>query len=110
MPSAHGSPSHDRLERAEQPRHVRVAGPAEHPVELDVGVDAGGDPAEHLEDGLLLEDHAGVALLGVEDPRRGVQRQLGVGLLVNVTSPTDGRRRSISDSRYCAAAGSYRAS
>ena len=39
-----------RLERSEQPRHVRVAGAGQHPVELDVGVDARGDAAEHLED------------------------------------------------------------
>ena len=53
MPSGHGSPSASvDLEGAEQPRHVRVAGAGQHPVELDVGVDARRDPAEHLEDGV----------------------------------------------------------
>ena len=56
--------------------------PRQHPVELDVGVDAGGDAAEDLEDRRLLEHHAGVALLGADHPRRRVQRQLGVGLLL----------------------------
>jgi hypothetical protein len=55
---------------------VRVVAAAEHPVELDVGVDAGRDAAEHLEDRVLLEDDAGVALLGVENPRPGADREL----------------------------------
>ncbi len=71
-----------RLERAEQPRHVRIPRPAEDPVQLDVRIDAAGDPAEHLEDRVLLEDHAGVALLGVEHPRPPVQRQLRARLLL----------------------------
>jgi hypothetical protein len=65
------------LERAEQPRHVRVAAPPEHPVELDVRVDSGGHPAEDLEDRLLAVDHAGVALLGVEDPGVRVVARIG---------------------------------
>ncbi len=61
---------------AEQPGHVRVAGPAEHPVELEVRVDARRSTRRKtLRIAALLEDHAGVALLGVEDPGRRVERQ-----------------------------------
>ena len=91
-----------RLERPEQPGHVRIARAAEHPVQLDVGVDAGIDPSEDLEDGLFFEDHAGVALLGTQHPRRHAERQRDARLLGE-----DARRRptadvSISDSRYSA--------
>jgi hypothetical protein len=61
---------------------VRIAGPAEHPVQLDVRVDAAVHPAEDLENGLLLEDHAGVALFRVEDPRRRVAGQRDVRFLL----------------------------
>ena len=102
-----------RLEEPQQPRHVRVAGPGQHPVELDVGIDPRGDAAEHLEDGFLLEHHTGVALLGARHPRRDVERQRDVGLLAEahrvVRGPTVADE-SISDSRYCPAAGSYSAS
>ncbi len=70
-----------RLEGSQQPCHVRVACPRQHPVEFDVGIGACGDAAEDLEDGFLLEHHAGVALLGAHQPRRHVERQCGVGLL-----------------------------
>ena len=36
-------------------------------VQLDVGVDAGGDATEHLEHRGVAEHHAGVALLGADD-------------------------------------------
>jgi hypothetical protein len=67
------------LDRAEQPGHVRAAGPAEDPVQLQVRVDPGHDPAEHLEDGGRVEHDAGVGLLGVADPGRRVERQGGLG-------------------------------
>jgi hypothetical protein len=50
---------------AEQSGHMRVLGPAEHSVQFDIGVDPGADAAEYLQDGIPLEDHTGVALLGV---------------------------------------------
>ena len=81
-----------RLERAEQPRHVRVTRTRQHPVQLDVRVDAGGDATEDLEDGLFLEDDACVALLGTRHPRRGVHRQRDVGLLAE-SHIVDRRRR-----------------
>ena len=70
-----------RLVRPEQPRDVWVARPRQHPVQLDVRVDARRDAAEHLEDGLFLEDDAGVALFGARNPRGGVGGQLDAGLL-----------------------------
>ena len=71
---------------------MRVAGPAEHPVQLDIGVDAGADAAEHLQDGVSLEDHAGVALLGVRHPWRRFQRQGDIRLLGERHVGADGGR------------------
>jgi hypothetical protein len=65
-----------RLERSEQPCHVRVARPGQLAVQLDVGVDARSDAAEHLEHRGVAEHDAGVALLGADDPSGGVHGQL----------------------------------
>jgi hypothetical protein len=54
---------------------VRVVDAGQHPVQFDVGVDAAAHPPEQLEDCAFLEDHAGVALLGLGDPGGRVGRQ-----------------------------------
>ena len=78
------------LHRAEQLGHVWAAGPGQHPVELDVGVDASDHPAEHLEDRRPVVDDAGVALLGVGHPGRRLQRQLGLRLAAEQQPADDG--------------------
>ncbi len=78
---------------------MRVACARQHPVQFDVRIDARRDAAEDLEDGLFLEDDAGVALLGARDPRRGVQRQRDVGLLAEPSASPTVADESISDSR-----------
>ena len=52
-------------------RHVHRAQPGQGRGHLQVGVRAGEQPAEHLEDGGLAEDHAGVALLGGDHAAAG---------------------------------------
>lgn len=54
---------------------MRVIGARQHTVQFNVGIDPAGHPAEQLEDRPLLEDHAGVALLGLGDPRGGIDGQ-----------------------------------
>ena len=112
-PSATAAFRRGYLIRAEQSSDVRVAGPAQRPAQLDVGVDAAVDPTKHLEDRAPIEDHAGVGLLSVGYVRRRIQRQRDSGSLANMISvPEDSRTaaESINDSRYCGASTSYSAS
>jgi hypothetical protein len=51
------------LDPAERLGDVSRAAPGQRPVHLEVGVLAGEEPAQHLEDGRLAEDQAGIALL-----------------------------------------------
>ena len=81
-----------QLVGTQQACHVRVSGPAEDPVELDIGVDAWADAAKHLQDGIAIEDHAGVALLGVRHAWIGVQRQGDARLFAERHAFPGGRR------------------
>ena len=80
------------LVRAEQRRDVRVTGPGQHPVQLDVGVDARGEATEHLEHRPVLEDDAGVALLDPRHARNSGRRQVGARFLLEAQSADGGRR------------------
>ncbi|HEX7266799.1 MAG TPA: hypothetical protein VF256_05170, partial [Streptosporangiaceae bacterium] len=61
-----GHPVQGGLHPAQRRRHVRGARPVQGARDLQVRVGARVRPPEHLEDGLLTKQHAGVALLGRE--------------------------------------------
>ena len=71
-----GLPAVGGVQRAQQRGDVRIAGPPQHPGEFDIGVHPAVDAAEQLEDGLLGEHHAGVALLALDHPRLSARRWL----------------------------------
>ncbi len=89
------------LPRREGSGHVREAGLSQRARDLDVGIDASVDPAEHLEDQPVVEDEGGVRLLPAHGPdprhlllrRHPVQEllgQLGVEQAVVVEVAVDG--------------------